>query len=63
MTCILCTGPVDLFDLDAEGYGGLPAHTTCAKAARAALGDALDEAKRMVEAESDPRRHRRHAVA
>lgn len=63
MTCILCNGPLDLFDLDTEGWGGMPAHTVCATAARKSVGDMLDDAKRMIEAEHDPRRHRRHAAA
>lgn len=60
MTCILCGGPVTLLDLDAEGYGGMPAHDVCAGAYRQALRDALDEANRMVMDDHDPRHHRGH---
>lgn len=60
MDCVLCHVKVDLFDLDDEGYAGLPAHKVCADAARAELGRVLDEAKAMVLAEVDPRRHRNH---
>lgn len=42
MRCILCTHHIDLWDLDAEGYSGDPAHTVCAEAARQAWRDALD---------------------
>lgn len=63
MECVLCHTEVNLLDLDAEGYGGLPAHTVCARAQRQAIKDALDEAHRMIANEPDPRRHRRHAAA
>jgi hypothetical protein len=60
LPCALCHQPVDLLTLDDEGYVGLPAHATCAGAARAALAAMLDEATARILAEPDPRRHRRH---
>lgn len=54
MLCILCHQPVDLLTLDAEGYGGMPAHESCAEAHRQSIRDALDEANRMVLAERRP---------
>lgn len=59
MTCVLCKQDVTLLDLDAEGYGGAPAHSWCAEATRQAVRDALDEANRMVVEDTDPRHHRR----
>lgn len=60
MNCVLCHQPVDLLTLDAEGYGGMPAHESCAEGHRQALRDALDSANAMVLAEPDPARHRNH---
>ena len=54
LTCVLCRQPVDLFELDAEGYGGDPAHNTCAQAARDALNEAIDR----IAAENRKRYHR-----
>lgn len=58
MKCVLCHQGIDLFDLDPEGIGGMPAHHTCADAYRAAAAEVLAEAEAMVLAEPDPRRHR-----
>ena len=54
MICVLCATPIDLFDLDEQGWCGEPAHRTCATAAR----DAFDEACERIAAE-----HRRHGAA
>ena len=48
MNCCLCHARIDLWDLSADGYVGLPAHTWCADAERQAVADALDEANRPV---------------
>lgn len=48
MNCILCHERIDLFDLDDDGYCGLPAHRVCAGSQREALREALDDANRSV---------------
>lgn len=60
MICALCHQPVDLLTLDAEGYGGLPAHEACAAGLRSELAEFLSEVEAMIVAEPDPRRHRGH---
>ena len=60
MHCVLCRQPVNLLELDPEGFMGLPAHTYCARDQRAAMEAAELEAVAMVMAEPDPRRHRQH---
>ena len=42
LACILCGQPVDLFELDEQGYSGEPAHRVCADAARQAFSEACD---------------------
>jgi hypothetical protein len=62
MICALCHQAVDLFDLDDEGVGGMPAHGTCARDYRAELAKVLREVELMILDEHDPRRHRKHLV-
>lgn len=61
MECVLCHTEVTLFDLDAEGYGGMPAHEACASAVRAECAALLADCEALILAEPDPRRHRRSA--
>lgn len=61
MRCILCGQPVDLFTLDGEGWGGMPAHEACATPMRAELARFLVEVEQDIVAEKDPRRHRQSA--
>lgn len=60
MICALCHQGIDLFDLDEQGVGGMPAHRTCAEPYRAEVAKVLEECNRMILAEPDPRRHRHH---
>jgi hypothetical protein len=60
VTCVLCHQHIDLWDLDKDGVGGLPAHVACAEPYRAELAAVLDEATALVLAEPDRRRHRHH---
>lgn len=59
MICTLCHTSISLWELDAEGIEGLPAHEHCAVAFRAEAAAALAEAELMILNEHDPRRHRR----
>lgn len=60
MECILCHTAVDLWTLDAEGVGGMPAHTSCAEGYRADAAEHLRQLQLAILAERDPRRHRHH---
>lgn len=61
MRCILCHQEVDLLTLDTEGWGGQPAHESCAAPMRAELARFLSEVQADIRAEKDPRRHRASA--
>lgn len=58
MICTLCHTTISLFDLDAEGVGGMPAHETCASAYRAEADAVLAEVTQLILSEHDARRHR-----
>ena len=61
--CSLCHAHVDLWDLDPDGYLGLPAHSWCARSARAAADAAWDDAVAMVRAARARKREARRASA